>query len=163
MLDAKRWQSRESNARADYTRSLVKLVRIGDVANELAPHEVFDAICNAVAKPLDLDVVVVIDGFEARPRLLCWKGERARGRDVEHAEWRAWSCFTTLVQTDWVPDLVTHVAEPDPASALDWTVQPLCAPPRGVIECGTRRPLGHLDHGLLKCMSVRIASAIGPR
>jgi hypothetical protein len=104
---------------------------------------------------------VVIDAFEGRPRLLSWKGEQARSSDVEHAEHRAWACFTTLVQPDWVPALVAHSAESDLASTLDWTVQPLCAPPRGVVECGTRRPLGHWDHGLLKCMSARIASALG--
>jgi hypothetical protein len=161
MLNAKRQIRSEGDPRADYTRSLVKLVRIGDLASDLAPHEVFEAICEAVAKPLELSVVVVIDALQGQPRVLSWKGEQASCQDVTYAEWRAWSCFATLVQPDWPTELLATPVEPDPNSTLDWTVQPLGAPPRGVIECGTRRPLHHVDHGLLKCMSARLSSAFG--
>jgi hypothetical protein len=158
MLHAKPRPYVEGDPRADYTRSLVNLVRIGDIAGELAPQEVFEALCEAVWKPLDLDVVVVIDTVEKRPRLLSWKGSNAGSYDVEHAEYRAWSCFATLVQTDWLPGLLTST-QPRGVSTLHWTVQPLSTPPRGVIELGTRRPLEHVDYGLIKCMGMRLASA----
>jgi len=150
----------EGDPHADYTRSLVNLVRIGDIANELAPLEVFEAICEAVARPLGLGVVVLVESQGGRPRSFSWKAEHATSHDVDHGEWRAWSCFATLLAPDWLPGLLSNRGEPGHRSDLTWTVQPLGDPLRGIIECGTRRPPSRVDGGLLECMSARLSMTL---
>jgi len=150
----------EGDPHAEYTRSLIRLVRIGDIANELAPAEVFEAVCEAVAKPLGLDVVVLIEAQDGRPRSFSWTADDANVKEVDHGEWRAWSCFATLVEPDWLPGPLSGGSEPTYPSALTWTVEALGEPPRGVIQCGTRRPLGRVDYGLLECMSVRLSMTL---
>jgi len=150
----------EGDPHAEYTRSLLRLVRIGDIANELSPAEVFEAVCEAVAKPLGLDVVVLIEAQGGRPRSFSWRAEDASGREINHGEWRAWSCFATLVEPDWLPGPLSGGSEPAYPSALTWTVETLGEPARGIIECGTRRPLGRVDYGLLECMSVRLSMTL---
>jgi hypothetical protein len=31
----------------------------------------------------------------------------------------------------------------------------------GIVQCGTSRPLGGADNGLLKCMSVKLSTTLG--
>jgi hypothetical protein len=153
----------EGDPHADYTRSLIKLVRIGDIANELAPLEVFEAICEAVARPLRLGVVVLIEEQDGRPRSFSWRAESASVHDVDHGQWRAWSCFATLMAPDWLPGLLTKEAETGHPSELTWTVQAFGDHPlRGIIECGTRGPLTRVDHGLVECMSMRLSKLVRP-
>jgi len=162
MLRATTHRPFEGDPHADYTCSLIKLVRIGDIANELAPLEVFEAVCEAVAKPLDLGVVVLIEERDVRPRSFSWRAESASVHELDHGQWRAWSCFAALMAPDWLPGMLMNEAEPSDPSGLQWTVQPFGHPLRGIIECGTRGPISRVDHGLIECMSTRLSTLVRP-
>jgi hypothetical protein len=148
----------DKDPRAAYTRALVNMGRAGDVAHLLAPSEILEAFCEAVAEPLELAVAVAIDAPDGLPRSMPWKASDADWRLLEHAERRAWSSFAELL----APDLLS-VLPPEttvPGSFVHWNVQPLAVPLLGILQCGSRRPLGGTDHGLLKCMSVRLSTAL---
>jgi len=158
-------QKREfaSDPRAAYTRALVNLVRAGDIAHLLAPAEMFEAFCEAIAEPLELAVAIVIEAPDGLPRSIPWKAHDAEWRFVESGERHAWSNFAELLAPDLIPSLPPDSAGPRSSCGLCWTVQPLGVPLLGIVECGTKRVLGGADYGLLKCMSVRLSAALGRR
>jgi hypothetical protein len=151
----------ESDPRAPYTRALVNMSRVGDVAHLLAPAEILEAFCEAVAEPLDLVVAIVIDAPDGLPRSMPWKSDRTDWRMVEHGERRAWSNFAELLAPDLLAILPPESSGPN--RVLYWSVQALAVPLLGILQCGTSRPLGGADYGLLKCMSVRLSTALGRR
>jgi hypothetical protein len=153
----------ESDPRAAYSRALVNMVRVGDVAHLLAPTEILEAFCEAVAEPLGLGVAIVIDAPDGLPRSMPWKSERADWRTVEHGEKRAWSNFAELLAPDLLAILPPESTGPRSNRCLYWSVQTLAIPLLGILQCGTVRALGGADYGLLKCMSVRLSSALGRR
>jgi hypothetical protein len=153
----------ESDPRAAYTRALVNMVRAGDIAHLLAPAEILEAFCEAGAEPLALVVAIVIDAPDGLPRSMPWKSDRTDWRAVEHGERRAWSNFAELLAPDLLSILPPESAGPSSNRVVHWSVQPLAVPRLGILQCGTLRPLGGADCGLLKCMSVRLSSALGLR
>jgi hypothetical protein len=153
----------EGDPRAPYTRALVNMVRAGDVAHLLAPAEILETFCEAVAEPLELVVAVLIDAPDGLPRSMPWKSERADWRVVEHGERRAWSNFAELLAPDLLGILPPESAGPRSSGIVHWSVQTLAIPLLGILQCGTLREPTGADHGLLKCMSVRLSTALGQR
>jgi hypothetical protein len=153
----------ESDPRAPYTRALFNLVRVGDIAHMLAPIEIFEAYCTAIAEPLGLVVAVVIEAHDGLPRSMPWRTDDADWKIVEHGESRAWTNFAELLAPDLVASLPPESASPWSDRGLYWTVQPLGVPLLGIIQCGTSRPVEGADNGLLKCMSVRLSVALTRR
>jgi hypothetical protein len=153
----------ESDPRAVYTRALVNMSRVGDIAHLLAPAEILEAFCEAVAEPLGLVVAILIDAPDGLPRSMPWKSDRTDWRMVEHGERRAWSNFAELLAPDLLTILPPESAGPGSNRILHWSVQALAVPLLGILQCGTMGPLGGADHGLLKCMTVRLSSALGRR
>jgi hypothetical protein len=151
----------ENDPRAAYSRALVNMVRAGDVAHLLAPAEILEAFCDAVAEPLDLVVAIVIDAPDGLPRSTPWKSDRTDWRMVERGERRAWSNFAELLAPDLLAVLPPESAGPRSNRLLHWSVQTLAIPLLGILQCGTLRALGGADYGLLKCMSVRLSTALG--
>jgi len=151
----------ESDPRAPYTRALVNMVRVGDIAHLLAPAEILEAFCDAVAEPLDLVVAIVIDAPDGLPRSMPWKSDRTDWKVVEHGERRAWSNFAELLAPDMLAILPPESAGPRSNGILHWSVQTLAVPLLGILQCGTLRALSGADYGLLKYMSIRLSSALG--
>jgi hypothetical protein len=108
-------------------------------------------------------VAVVIDAPEGLPRSMPWKSDRADWKVVEHGEKRAWSNFAELLAPDLLAILPPESAGPSAMRALHWSVQALAVPLLGILQCGTTRALTSADFGLLKCMTVRLSSALGRR
>jgi hypothetical protein len=150
----------EGDPRAVYTRALLNMARAGDIAHLLAPTEIFEAFCEAVAEPLDLVVAVLIDSAEGLPRSIPWKAQRTDWRVVESGERRAWSYFAELLAPDLLAVLPPDSGGP-PSRPVHWKVQTLALPLLGIVQCGTSRPLGGADNGLLKCMSVKLSTTLG--
>jgi hypothetical protein len=146
--------------RAEYTWSMVKLARLGDVAASMSRVEIFDAVCDAVAKPLALAAAVMVEAVEGRPRVSSWCADASAAAEIEHGAWRAWSCFVTLVAPTWQAEPLTAAQEPPAVSKLEWRVEPIGDPTCGFVEFGARRVFDRIDSGLLRCAGNRLALAL---
>lgn len=149
-----------NDPRASYSRALVNLGRVGDVAHALTAIELFEAFCDAVAEPLGLSAAVAIDSPAGLPRALSWKADSVDWKLVEDAERRAWASYAELVAPELAASLSTDEPRSSSGSGQFSTMQPLGVPLLGIIECVTARRLTGSDHGLLKYMSVRLSTAL---
>jgi hypothetical protein len=150
-----------SDPRSAYTRALINMVRVGDIVHLLKPTEILEAFCEAVAEPLDLAVAVIIDAPDGLPRSIPWKANTADFRTLERTERRAWSNFAELLAPDLLSILPPESTTPRSNRGIHWSVQTLALPVLGILQCGTLRALGGADHGLLRCMTVRLSTALG--
>lgn len=153
-------RSFDGDPRAIYTRALVNMGRVGDVAHLLVPSEILEAFCEAVAEPLDLVVAVLIEAPEGLPRSLPWKSPNADWKLVEHAERRAWANYAELLAPELLESLPAQSSGAQLNSQVHWTVQTLVIPLVGILQCGTGRPIRDADNGLLKYMSGRLSMAL---
>jgi hypothetical protein len=144
-----------------YTRALINLVRVGDIVHLLGPAEILEAFCEAVSEPLALATAVIIDAADGLPRSIPWKADAAEWKTLEQAERRAWSNFAELLAPDLLAVLPPDSASPRSSRGVHWSVETLTVPVLGVLQCGTLRPLGGADHGLLRCMTARLSTALG--
>src|SRR5262249_48958821 len=106
---------------------------------------------------------IVIDAPDGLPRSMPWKSDRTDWRVVEHGERRAWANFAELLAPDLLAILPPDSAAPNSHRNLHWSVPALPLPLLGILQCGTLRALSDVDYGLLKCMSVRLSTALGRR
>ena len=150
-----------SDPRSPYTRALLNMVRVGDIVHLLTPTEILEAFCEAVAEPLALAAAVVIDAPDGLPRSIPWKANATDFRTLERAERRAWSNFAELLAPDLLSVLPPESTAPRSNRGVHWSVDTLAVPALGIVECGTLRPLGGADQGLLRSMTVRLSTALG--
>jgi hypothetical protein len=150
-----------SDPRSPYTRALLNMVRVGDIVHLLTPTEILEAFCEAVAEPLGLATAVVIDAPDGLPRSIPWKASTADFRTLERAERRAWSNFAELLAPDMLSVLPPESTAPRSSRGIQWSVDTLAVPVLGILQCGTLRALGGADQGLLRCMTIRLSTALG--
>jgi hypothetical protein len=148
----------QGDPRARYTRALVNLVRVGDVAGVLALSEIFEALCEAIAEPVRLVVAVLIDVAAGLPRAMHWKADGVAWTAVAHGETLAWSTFAELFSPDLLSSLPLPTDPPSSTARLHWTAQTLSR--LGIVQYGTEGRLAETDVGLLRCMSLRLAAVL---